>query len=319
MVKIRQKQSPGNDPVKWKTYLPGGVLFLLTLVLLRHVLEEDHVPNQASAIHNLHAGKGESEGARDSSIANAVKAQLDQENGSNAIKDQTATLSQQCPYQKLADLTPEEQHPLKGPRHMVTPPEGGNLHLVCCHTTKGPLNFVIHEKWAPHGAQRVLQMVKTAYFNAGVPMMRCLRGFLCQFGLNSDKNLSQLYRKTLPDDPNWLPEGPTNRRNKDGVVRFAHGYMAYAGGGKDTRDNQLIVSLENVETLAGGSPWEVPWGELVGSHSFETLGKLYTGYGENGPPQGKLWNRGMTEEMKQEFPDLDYINECAVVDERIES
>jgi len=61
---------------------------------------------------------------------------------------------------------------------------------------------------------------------------------------------------------------------------------------------------------------EVPWGEIVGSHSFDTWSKVYTGYGENGPAQGKLWNQGMTEEMKREFPDLDYITGCSVVESK---
>lgn len=61
--------------------------------------------------------------------------------------------------------------------------------------------------------------------------------------------------------------------------------------------------------------YRVPWGELVGEESFETLSKIYTGYGENGPSQGKLHNNGMNDEMKKEFPKLDYINKCVVVDE----
>jgi len=77
----------------------------------------------------------------------------------------------------------------------------------------------------------------------------------------------------------------------------------------------LIVALEGNGPLGGGSPWEVPWGELVSSESYETLGKIYTGYGEKGPPQGKLMNRGMTAEMKTEFPLVDYIQSCTLVDE----
>jgi hypothetical protein len=61
--------------------------------------------------------------------------------------------------------------------------------------------------------------------------------------------------------------------------------------------------------------YRVPWGELVGEESFETLSKIYTGYGEDGPSQGKLHSNGMNDEMKNEFPKLDYINKCVVVDE----
>ena len=97
--------------------------------------------------------------------------------------------------------------------------------------------------------------------------------------------------------------------------RFAKGYLAYAGGGRDSRGNQFIVALEDNGPLAGGSPWEVPWGELVSTESFETLGKIYTGYDEKGPPQGELGRLGMTPSMKEQFPLLDYIQSCVLVDE----
>lgn len=61
--------------------------------------------------------------------------------------------------------------------------------------------------------------------------------------------------------------------------------------------------------------YRVPWGELVGEESFETLSKIYTGYGEDGPSQGKLHKNGMNDEMKKEFPKLDYMNKCVVIDE----
>lgn len=222
----------------------------------------------------------------------------------------------QCSYQKLSDLTDAELHPKQGDRHMVTPPQGGKLTLVCCHTTAGPLDIVVHDVWAPLGAKRFLEMVTSGYMSAGVPMMRCVKNFLCQFGLSGDPNHKKDFKESLPDDPNWLPEGPAHRENDQGVKRFAQGYLAYAGAGPKTRSRQLIVSLKANGPLAGGSPWEVPWGELVHPESFETLQKFYTGYGENGPSQGKLQNQGMTDEMKAEFPKLSYLESCKVLDEQ---
>lgn len=222
-----------------------------------------------------------------------------------------------CGYTRgFFNLTDNEFNPQAGDRHMITPPQGGKLSLVCCETTKGNVAIVVHHKWAPIGAAHFLDMVKKGYFDSTVPMMRCVKNWLCQFGLNSDPTVSKKRRESLKDDPNWLPEGKEFRENKLGVKRFAKGYLAYAGGGKNTRGNQLIVALDNNGPLAGGSPWEVPWGEVVGKESFKTLSKIYTGYGENGPSQGKLSNQGMTKEMKKEFPKLDYINKCMVVDEK---
>lgn len=221
----------------------------------------------------------------------------------------------QCRYTSLTDLTPEELHPEEGPRHMITPPKGGKITLVCCQTTAGNLNIAVHHKWAPIGAGRFIEMVEKKYFSATVPMMRCLKNFLCQFGLSGDPATTKLYRKSMDDDPNWLPEGKAHKQNEKGVRRFAKGYLAYAGAGPNSRGQQFIVSLNNVGPLAGGSPWEVPWGELVGEHSFETLDKFYTGYGEKGPTQGYIGKQGVTSEVRENFPKLDYINACEILDE----
>lgn len=220
-----------------------------------------------------------------------------------------------CQCGSFRDLSPSEMNPRKGTRHMVDPPAGGKASLVCCDTTAGKLSILAHHKWAPHGAQRFVDMVTSGYFDTGVPLMRCVKGFLCQFGLNADPSKKGEFRDNIPDDPNWLPEGPTARQNEQGVKRFAQGYLAFAGAGNRTRSKQLIVSLKANGPLAGGSPWEVPWGEIVHPESFETLSKIFTGYGDDGPPQGKLTAHGMTEEMRAEWPDLDYVNSCYLVDQ----
>lgn len=146
--------------------------------------------------------------------------------------------------------------------------------------------------------------------------MRCIKGFLCQFGIAGIPSYNKPYngKNQLVDDPNWLPEGPTHRKNDLGVKRFGKGYLAYAGGGKNTRSNQLIVALEDNEGLGGGSPWEVPWGEVVGDESYRTLDGIYTGYGDDGPEQGRLSREGSSEAIRRDFPMLDYVLGCDVID-----
>lgn len=146
----------------------------------------------------------------------------------------------------LNDLKPEELHPVAGKRHMITPPKGGKLSLVCCDTTKGPLAAVVHHSWAPLGAEHFMDMVTSQYFDSGVPMMRCMKDFLCQFGINSDPAVTKKFKSNIEDDPNWLPEGPKYRENSDGVKRFAKGYLAYAGGGKNSVSG--IVYLIHTES-----------------------------------------------------------------------
>lgn len=218
----------------------------------------------------------------------------------------------------IRDLSPSELHPQAGPhRHIVTPPlDTSPVSLVTCSTTAGYLHILVHASWAPLGAQRFLQMVNSKYFSTKVALMRCVKLFLCQFGIAGDPSYNKPYngkKGELKDDPNWLPEGPAHRQNERGVKRFAKGYLAYAGAGINTRSNQLIVALDDNGPLGGGSPWEVPWGELVGMESFRTLDHIYTGYGEKGPSQGRLSRQGSAG-LDRDFPKLDYILGCDVIE-----
>lgn len=174
------------------------------------------------------------------------------QNSPTTTKNQTFV----CPYNKLSEVPDEELSPsASDKRHMVDPPRGGKMTLVCCQTTQGPWNILVHHQWAPNGARRFIEMVKSDYFHNKVPLMRCIKDFICQFGLAGAP--SNEWNKNLPDDANWLPEGKDHRFNEHGVKRFAQGYLAYAGAGPNTRSNQFIVALKSVGTLAGGSPWSV--------------------------------------------------------------
>lgn len=122
----------------------------------------------------------------------------------------------------------------------------------------------------------------------------------------------------MRDDTQWLPAGPANQINQNGMKRFPKGYLAYAGAGKNSRTNQFIVSLEDNGRLGGGSPWEVPWGEVVGEESFVTLDSIFTGYGDRGgPTQNLLLTRGVDESVREEWPELDYITKCYVSDNEV--
>jgi hypothetical protein len=86
----------------------------------------------------------------------------------------------------VKDLTDAELHPKAGPnRHIVNPPSDGStpVTLVTCTTTVGYLHILVHPAWAPIGATHFLDMVNTKYFSSKVALMRCVKGFLCQFGI----------------------------------------------------------------------------------------------------------------------------------------
>jgi len=225
-----------------------------------------------------------------------------------------------CEYKSLSDLKDYESYPQVSElvdgnkrRHAYEPPKDGFVTLVCCDTTAGPLSVAVHENWAPLGAERFLDMVKDNYFSSKVALMRCVRNFICQFGIAGNPDLNRKYG-SFSDDKQWLKEGPSYRTNKYGSFRFARGYFAYAGSGKNSRGNQLIVALGDNKFLGGGSPWEVPFGEVVGAQSYDTLAKISTVYGEKGPSQGLLHREGSSAHVAELFPELDYVSQCVVVD-----
>lgn len=235
--------------------------------------------------------------------------------------------------------------------HLIPPP-AGNVTIVCCQTTKGEITVAVHPSWAPLGAARFLEMVTSGFFSSKVGLFRSMKNFLVQFGLAGDPAVQKRYHKVrMMDDPSWLPFGPPHRTHlvevpirenkhatgpdmvwsraearqlavpaKDwifrNVSRYQRGYMGYAGGGKNSRGTQLILAYQSNEALGGGSPWEVPFAQLIGAHSYVTIDRWETKYGEK-PRQGKIMNRGVAY-LEQEFPDLDYITSCIVAKDNVE-
>jgi cyclophilin family peptidyl-prolyl cis-trans isomerase len=221
-----------------------------------------------------------------------------------------------CPVTSISSLSDAELHPVTGTRHMVTPPDGGRLTLVCCSTTKGHLSVLLHENWAPIGVGHLLEMVRSGYFQTKIPLFRCSDA--CQFGLSGDPNVTKQYdHRRLPDDPMWMPPGKDHRENSEGVRRYPVGMWTYAGAGPNSRTNQFVLTLQPNRFMGGGSPWEVPLGELVGVKSFETMSQFYTGYGhQKAPGQRLLRQEGYSERVQKEWPLMDSILGCHVVEER---
>jgi peptidyl-prolyl cis-trans isomerase A (cyclophilin A) len=220
----------------------------------------------------------------------------------------------QCPVISIQNLSNDELNPKAGIRHMVDPPQGGHVSLVCCHTTKGPMSLLLHENWAPLGVARFLDMVNNDYFRSNVPLFRCTDA--CQFGIAGDPQVTKRFNSKLMDDLMWLPTGPNHRKNEKGIKRYPQGYITYAGSGNNSRSNQFVITLKANQFMGGGSPWEVPIGELIGNHSFVTISNFYTGYGEKGPSQGMLHREGYSDRIRSTWPLMDSITYCGVIGER---
>lgn len=160
-------------------------------------------------------------------------------------------------------------------------------------TTEGDFVVEVHRDWAPLGADRFYNLVNAGYFD-DVYFFRVMDGFVAQFGINGDPDVSAAWSwAEMRDDP--VVE--SNRR----------GTIVYATGGPDTRTTQVFINL--VDNLNLDGMGFAPFGEVV--EGMDVVDNLYSGYGDGpprgiGPHQGRIEDRG-NEYLRSEYPELDRV------------
>ncbi len=166
-------------------------------------------------------------------------------------------------------------------------------------TNEGDFVIQVNRDWAPRGADRFYNLVDNGFYD-GCRFFRVLDGFMAQFGINGDPEVSAVWREQqIKDDPN-------KQSNTRGRVSFA---MA----GPDTRTTQLFINFGDNSGL--DSRGFSPFGEVI--EGMDVVDKLYSGYGEgdprgNGPAQGRIQHEG-NPYLNAEFPKLDYIKHAQIV------
>ncbi len=166
-------------------------------------------------------------------------------------------------------------------------------------TSKGVFVIEVHRDWAPLGADRFYNLVKSGYYN-DVRFFRVVPDFMVQFGINGDPKLSAPWRAAprMKDDP-------VTQSNK-------RGYVTYATSGPDGRGTQVFINFKDNSGLDGRG--FAPIGQVVsGMNVVETL---YNGYGDsaprgNGPDQGRVQMEGNAY-LAKDFPKLDYIKKATI-------
>jgi peptidyl-prolyl cis-trans isomerase A (cyclophilin A) len=166
-------------------------------------------------------------------------------------------------------------------------------------TTAGDFVIEVQREWAPRGADRFHELVRSGYYD-GVRFFRVLAGFMAQFGVHGDPRVSARWReRRIPDDP-------VRQSNTRGMVSFAT-------AGPDTRTTQVFINYgDNSRLDAMGFS---PFGRVV--EGMEVVDRLYAGYGEGaprgrGPDQGRLQAEGNTY-LEREYPRLDAVKRAAIV------
>jgi peptidyl-prolyl cis-trans isomerase A (cyclophilin A) len=165
-------------------------------------------------------------------------------------------------------------------------------------TTKGDIVIHVTRAWAPLGADRFYNLVKNGFYT-DASFFRVLPGFVVQFGLSADPNVSRVWRSAnIKDDP-------VTQSNKPGTVTFAT-------AGRDTRTTQVFINLgENGQLDSMGF---APFGQVTAG--MDVVKKLHSGYGEGapsgrGPDQGTISSQGKPY-LDKNFPNLDSIKGATI-------
>ncbi len=166
-------------------------------------------------------------------------------------------------------------------------------YRVRCQTTRGPFTIEVTRDWAPLAADRFYNLVRVGYLD-DVAFFRVIRGFVVQFGINGDPEVSARWKDAS------FPDEPVRAQNLRGFVSFA---MA----GPNSRTTQLFINLaDNVRLDRMGF---APFGRVV--EGMEVVELLYAGYGEGeprgqGPSQDRIYAEG-NRYLRESFPRLDYL------------
>jgi len=166
-------------------------------------------------------------------------------------------------------------------------------------TSAGDFVVEVHRDWAPNGADRFYSLVKSGYYD-GARFFRVLSGFMAQFGIHRDPQVSAVWReRRIPDDP-------VRQSNTRGMVSFAT-------AGPNTRTTQAFINYRDNSMLDGQG--FAPFGRVV--EGMEIVDRLYAAYGEGapqgrGPDQGRIQAEGNAY-LEREFPKLDYVKRATVV------
>lgn len=167
-------------------------------------------------------------------------------------------------------------------------------------TSKGMIVIEVHRDWAPEGADRFYNLVRSGYFN-DTRFFRIVKNFIVQWGMSGDPAVNQAWRAAA------IPADPVRMSNEIGMVTFAQ------GGNPNTRTTQVFINLKDNTRLDGMN--FSPFGKVV--EGMDIVKALYSGYGEGapsgrGPSQGMIAQRG-NDYLRERFPKLDFVINATAV------
>lgn len=165
-------------------------------------------------------------------------------------------------------------------------------------TTKGAFVVEVTRAWAPQGADRFYNLVKSGFYD-NVRFFRVIPNFMVQFGINGDPNvMARMRGAPIKDDP-------VTQSNTRGMITFAT-------AGPNTRTTQVFINFGNNANLDGMG--FAPFGRVVSG--MNVVDSINAEYGEGaprgrGPDQSRMQAEGNAY-LQKDFPRLDYIRKATI-------
>lgn len=135
-------------------------------------------------------------------------------------------------------------------------------------TSKGVFEAEFIRQWSPLAVDRLYAQISHGYYNHTL-FYRIRPGYVAQFGGDDSLRMKQWRSIKVPDEPVIQP----NHR----------GNISFARSGKETRDNDLFINLQNnsprLDTISSGGVKGYP---VLGriTKGMEVVDALYSGYGD---------------------------------------
>ena len=161
-------------------------------------------------------------------------------------------------------------------------------------TSAGKFVIDVHRDWAPKGADRFYNLVKSGYYD-DCRFFRVISGFMVQFGINGDPELNKVWQ------PARIQDDPVKQSNK-------RGYVTFAKGGPNTRTTQVFINFADNSNLdPQGFP---PFGQVTSG--MDVVDKLHSDYGEGAQRRFMEIQSEGNAFLAKNFPKLDYIKKATI-------